>query len=96
MGPRDRLPVYVQFDIERYLSYGWKLPLITELIGRRHGYRLAAACVRALRDGTDCPKKCAVHCWIKRVAHREPDLDWIRAEKQSLASRESFDYGYKK
>lgn len=96
MGPRDMLPVYIQFDIERYLSYGWKLPLITELIYRRHGYRLTAACVRALREGTDCPGKCSEHCWIKRVSHREMDLEWVRAQKRQSDAPSFLRYGYKK
>ena len=75
--PRDHLPVYVQFDIERYLSYGWKPSLIQSIIGRRHAYRIVHGCVEAIRTGAPCPRKCEAHCWIKRTAKPVPKQDWL-------------------
>ena len=94
--PRACLPVYVQFDIERYLSYGWKPALITEMIYRRHGYRLVHSCVKSLRDGTDCPHKCREHCWIRRVARPKPDLGWVEALRGRIAPSTPFSTYYKK
>lgn len=93
--PRAHLPVYVQFDIERYLSYGWKSALISEMIYRRHGYRLVRGCVKALRDGTDCPRKCSENCWIRRVARPEPDYRWVEELRKSAAPSTPFSTYYK-
>ena len=84
-SPRERLPVYVQFDIERYLSYGWNPSLIKDMIYRRHAYRIVKNCVDALRDGTPCPRKCETHCWIKRTARPVPDREWLEALKKKTA-----------
>ena len=83
--PREFLPVYVQFDIERYLSYSWKPSLITEIIYRQHGYRIVHNCVNALRDGTDCPRRCKEHCWIKRVGKPDPDPEWLEELRRKYA-----------
>ncbi len=83
--PREFLPVYVQFDIERYLSYNWKPSLITEMIYRRHGYRIVHNCVTALRDGTGCPGRCEEHCWIKRVGKPDPDPEWLEELRRKYA-----------
>ena len=91
-SPRELLPVYVQFDIERYLSYGWKPSLITEMIYRRHGYRIVHNCVAALRDDEPCPRWCAEHCWIRRVARPEPDPGWLEELRQKSAPILSMDW----
>ena len=83
--PRDHLPVYVQFDIERYLSYGWKPGLIQDMIFRRHGYRIVHSCVEALRRGASCPRRCEEHCWIKRTARPVPDPDWLETLREKAA-----------
>ena len=83
--PRDHLPVYVQFDIERYLSYGWKPSLIRDMIYRRHGYRIVHACVEALQNDTSCPHKCKERCWIKRVARPVPKQDWLEELRRKAA-----------
>ena len=83
--PRDRLPVYVQFDIERYLSYGWKPSLIQSMIYRRHAYRITHKCVEAIRENGDCPQKCGDHCWIRRVAKREPNAELLEALHRKAA-----------
>ena len=83
--PRDRLPVYVQFDIERYLSYGWKPSLIQSMIYRRHAYRIAHSCIAALRSGGACSRKCESHCWIQRVARPQPKPDWLEELRKKTA-----------
>ncbi|MDO4974110.1 MAG: hypothetical protein Q4E38_07870 [Eubacteriales bacterium] len=83
--PRDHLPVYVQFDIERYLSYGWKPSLILSMIYRRHAYRIVHNCVEALQNGTSCPGKCEDHCWIKRVARPVPKAEWLEELRRKAA-----------
>ena len=83
--PRDRLPVYVQFDIERYLSYGWKPSLIRSMIFRRHAYRITHACISSLRDGSSCPAKCDSHCWIMRVAKPIPNREWLETLRRKTA-----------
>ena len=83
--PRDHLPVYVQFDIERYLSYGWKPSLIQSMIGRRHAYRISHSCIEGLRCGTPCPRKCEEHCWVKRRAKPMPNRDWLEELREKAA-----------
>ncbi len=77
-SPRDHLPVYVQYDIARYQSYGWNPRLILDIIYRRHAYRLSANCLKALKNQTECPHKCTSHCWIKRMAHPTPNPEWLK------------------
>ncbi len=84
-SPHEFLPVYVQFDIERYLSYRWGTSLITEMIYRRHAYRIVRSCVLAMRDDTPCPQKCLEHCWIKRVAHPTPDPSLLEELRRRVA-----------
>lgn len=83
--PHERLPVYVRFDIERYLSYGWKPSLIQNMIYRRHAYRITHSCVEAIRKGTACPCKCEEYCWVKRVAKPVPDPEWLEALRKRTA-----------
>lgn len=83
--PGEHLPVYVQFDIERYLSYGWKPSLIRTMIYRRHAYRVTHCCIAALENKTSCPLKCAEHCWIKRVARPKPNREWLEALHKKAA-----------
>lgn len=83
--PRDRLPVYVQFDIERYLSYGWKQSLIRDMIYRRHAYRITHSCIAALQNNNACPRKCEDHCWILRVARPQPRQDWLEELRKKTA-----------
>ena len=84
-SPRDRLPVYVQFDIERYLSYGWKPSFIQSMIFRRHAYRITHACIDALQSHRSCPRKCEEHCWIKRMARPVPKRDWLEELRKKAA-----------
>ncbi len=86
-SPRDHLPVYVQFDIERYLSYGWKPALIQSMVYRRHAYRITRRCIAALHGRSACPRKCEEHCWIMRVAKPLPDLNWLEELRKKSAPR---------
>ena len=83
--PRDRLPVYVQFDIERYLSSGWTPSLIRSMVYRRHAYRITHSCVEAMQADTLCPCKCEEHCWIKRMASPVPKQDWLEELRKKAA-----------
>ena len=83
--PRDHLPVYVQFDIERYLSYGWKPSLIRSMIGRRHAVRIVHSYVEAIRSGAPCPRRCEEHCWVKRTARPVPKQDWLEELRKKAA-----------
>ena len=81
----------MQFDIERYLSYGWKPSLIRSMIFRRHGYRITHGCVEAIREGGACPRKCEEHCWIRRTARPTPDADWLEALRRKAAPSTSME-----
>ncbi len=82
--PRDCLPVYVQFDIDRYLSYGWKPSLVQNMIYRRHAYRITHSCIHALQAGTACPRKCAENCWVRRTARPVPNREWLEALRKKI------------
>ena len=76
-SPRDYLPVYVQYDIARYQSYGWNPRLILDIVYRRHAYRLSSNCLKAMKNHSECPHKCTSHCWIKRMAHPAPNPEYL-------------------
>ena len=94
-SPRERLPLPVQWDVQRYLSYGWKDALILSLVARRHGWHLSHACLRALRRGEDCPRKCPEACWLRQESLPKPDLRWLdELEKKQRRPKEDEVFRY--
>lgn len=62
------LPIrrYIEWDILRYIHYGWGNSIIQSLIFRRHGVKLGNKCIDHLRSNTPCSKRCMENCVLKR------------------------------
>ncbi len=87
-SPRERLPLAIQRDIERYTASGWKPALILTLIHRRYGRRLSHQCLAALKKGGACPRGCTALCPTRDEGGPTPATPWLDEMERERREKE--------